>query len=256
MIRGQTASVLFSSTIAGLFVSVSANAQMSNMGVEAGMYVSNVKHATTGVLLVPDVGAHQSDPTAASVDLTQSTTGIHVYSSMAFSSVTADSAVLDFSIGMNGNGWPGNAFGPSMGGLGGNGGHLLYTNATSTTWTIGYDLNVSGSDTFGMQSIDIYLGPFTVHLGGTTPAPGHYSGTQAFNVGAGTWHVDTYFSPNVSGGSSFGSIDGQYDGSITFNFGPVAAPVPEPETYAMLLAGLGLLGFAARRRKQKEATLA
>lgn len=27
------------------------------------------------------------------------------------------------------------------------------------------------------------------------------------------------------------------------------APVPEPETYAMLLAGLGLLGFAARRKK-------
>jgi hypothetical protein len=28
------------------------------------------------------------------------------------------------------------------------------------------------------------------------------------------------------------------------------APVPEPETYAMLLAGLGLMGFVARRRKQ------
>ena len=27
------------------------------------------------------------------------------------------------------------------------------------------------------------------------------------------------------------------------------APVPEPETYAMLLAGLGLVGFAARRRR-------
>lgn len=27
-------------------------------------------------------------------------------------------------------------------------------------------------------------------------------------------------------------------------------PVPEPETYAMLLAGLGLIGFTARRRKQ------
>ncbi len=29
--------------------------------------------------------------------------------------------------------------------------------------------------------------------------------------------------------------------------------VPEPETYAMMLAGLGLLGFAARRRKQAQA---
>lgn len=30
------------------------------------------------------------------------------------------------------------------------------------------------------------------------------------------------------------------------------APVPEPETYAMLLAGLGLMGFVARRRKQEK----
>ncbi|MFL9710390.1 PEP-CTERM sorting domain-containing protein [Methylobacillus sp. Pita1] len=29
----------------------------------------------------------------------------------------------------------------------------------------------------------------------------------------------------------------------------VTAPVPEPSTYAMLLAGVGLLGFAARRKK-------
>ena len=35
--------------------------------------------------------------------------------------------------------------------------------------------------------------------------------------------------------------------------GVFAIPVPEPETYAMMLAGLGLMGFVARRRKQKEA---
>lgn len=30
-----------------------------------------------------------------------------------------------------------------------------------------------------------------------------------------------------------------------------AAPIPEPETYAMMLAGLGALGFVARRRQGK-----
>jgi hypothetical protein len=30
----------------------------------------------------------------------------------------------------------------------------------------------------------------------------------------------------------------------------ILGPVPEPETYAMLLAGFALLGFAARRRRR------
>ncbi len=48
------------------------------------------------------------------------------------------------------------------------------------------------------------------------------------------------------------SLRFSYDGPWTFvdevNFH--AAPVPEPETYAMMLAGLGLLGAAARRKRQ------
>jgi len=46
--------------------------------------------------------------------------------------------------------------------------------------------------------------------------------------------------------------------ATTFNTGAVDASaggpptsVPEPETYAMLLAGLGMMGFVARRRKQR-----
>jgi len=36
----------------------------------------------------------------------------------------------------------------------------------------------------------------------------------------------------------------------TYHIELITAPVPEPETYALMLAGLGLVGFMARRRKQ------
>ena len=41
------------------------------------------------------------------------------------------------------------------------------------------------------------------------------------------------------------------DSSVTIGYEYVFAPVPEPETYAMLMAGLGLMGLIARRRKQQ-----
>lgn len=39
-----------------------------------------------------------------------------------------------------------------------------------------------------------------------------------------------------------------YVSPITPSFNTVATPVPEPETYAMILAGLALIGFTTRRR--------
>lgn len=42
---------------------------------------------------------------------------------------------------------------------------------------------------------------------------------------------------------------------LRVEFGQSAVtPVPEPETYAMMLGGLGLVGFIARRRKNKQAS--
>jgi len=41
---------------------------------------------------------------------------------------------------------------------------------------------------------------------------------------------------------------GTYTGAFTVGRVAEVTPVPEPETYAMFLAGLGLLGFASRRR--------
>ncbi len=58
----------------------------------------------------------------------------------------------------------------------------------------------------------------------------------------GNWKY-THTWTNVS--DSFDTVSG----SVNFT----VAAIPEPETYAMMLAGLGLMGFMARRRKQKPA---
>ena len=50
--------------------------------------------------------------------------------------------------------------------------------------------------------------------------------------------ADAYFGYDSSAGNSG-------FGSVTYTL----VPVPEPETYAMLLAGLGLVGWAARRNR-------
>ncbi|WP_292996568.1 FxDxF family PEP-CTERM protein [Nitrosomonas sp.] len=48
--------------------------------------------------------------------------------------------------------------------------------------------------------------------------------------------------------SIIGTFPNQPEDGI-FLTSAILTPVPEPETYAMLLAGLGLLGFVVRRRK-------
>lgn len=61
-----------------------------------------------------------------------------------------------------------------------------------------------------------------------------------------------YTSPDYTNGTLLVSSS---DNLLRLNCGTdcgfVTPPVPEPETYAMFLAGLGLMGFMARRRKQR-----
>ncbi|MCP2012092.1 choice-of-anchor E domain-containing protein [Duganella violaceipulchra] len=53
----------------------------------------------------------------------------------------------------------------------------------------------------------------------------------------------------TSGGNAKYGTDILMDGYAHVTYTYETAPVPEPETYAMLLAGLGLMGVVARRRK-------
>ena len=66
------------------------------------------------------------------------------------------------------------------------------------------------------------------------------------------WVLSYAFGINDNGwivGGAYNTITHQSHGFLLKQIAAPVAAVPEPETYAMLLAGLGLLGFTARRSK-------
>jgi len=65
-----------------------------------------------------------------------------------------------------------------------------------------------------------------------------------------TDHHAIFVDPLSTDSLAVGADIGNYIGAQNAGVNLFAAAVPEPETYAMMLAGLGLLGLAARRRKQ------
>lgn len=66
---------------------------------------------------------------------------------------------------------------------------------------------------------------------------------SVLNVGAGT-HTLAFLGTNPTGARDTSAFIDRVAMNVT--------PVPEPETYAMLLAGLGLMGAIARRRKASQ----
>ncbi len=114
-------------------------------------------------------------------------------------------------------------------------------------------------------------GTHTVNVNGDGANANSGTGDVTFTVGAGqmggninfawgaTTGIDVFMVWDITGNNwvssdidgngipGLGMIDGPFPGfSANFNF---AAPVPEASTYGMMLAGLGLVGFAVRRRK-------
>jgi len=69
-------------------------------------------------------------------------------------------------------------------------------------------------------------------------------GGQVYDI---RWNGSAFVTTDI------GPFPGQAEDGIFVTSDIIRDSIPEPETYAMLLAGLGLLGFVARRRKQQAA---
>ncbi len=84
---------------------------------------------------------------------------------------------------------------------------------------------------------------------GTSGSNGSFDahGSIVFAPALGEIRLD-YYTQGNTGAKGLGSTGTAIQSSAYFNV--VTAPIPEPESYALLLAGLGLMGTVARRRSR------
>ena len=67
-------------------------------------------------------------------------------------------------------------------------------------------------------------------------------------------HISLAWDQPITGGAYL-SVNGVTSGSLGGIYsGSIASAVPEPESFAMLLAGLGLMGAVVRRRSSRNAS--
>lgn len=104
------------------------------------------------------------------------------------------------------------------------------------SYTASFD--IAGNQRGGTDVVDIYFGDQSISMDIFASTP---------------WAtISLTFTPSVSGSYdlTFHNAGGDNVGAVLDNVNvSVAAAVPEPETYAMLMAGLGILGAVVRRRK-------
>lgn len=145
-------------------------------------------------------------------------------------------------------------------------GTLSYFNGTvAGNSTLG-NIDLSSRLNFVQPGIPVVSSDFTLRLNSTTNTSDpvasadfvnftNTSSSALFEINGVSYTVRISGFRNVVGdgflqssATSFHVMEGRNASAELFG-SVVAAPVPEPETYAMMLAGLAALGFVARRKK-------
>lgn len=124
---------------------------------------------------------------------------------------------------------------------------------------ISFDLSSLSNLTMDLASVKtkgLNLGAYTATLfNKTTSAVVDWSADIWFQAGK---YTSSYTFENLTSGSYVLSLTTLANSKLTVGFSaatvPVTAPVPEPETYALM--GLGLLGLLAARRKKAQSSSA
>jgi hypothetical protein len=130
--------------------------------------------------------------------------------------------------------------------------HFTFTVAGTTG--MNFDAIISSISRSADTGLDI-SGLSLYRVGGGTGTGGTAGDTlvsSGSSLMSGEMDVWTLSSDNLTAGNYYVLVSGNLvsDTSASFGGAVMLAPVPEPETYGMMLAGLGVLGVLARRRKQ------
>ena len=94
---------------------------------------------------------------------------------------------------------------------------------------------------------------FSQQLYGDTIVGMHFGNVEDA-AGTKSNNVTAFYRFDAGNGMGLDTITTKFDAlsnATLYSTGTSVTPVPEAETYAMMLAGLGLMGAVARRRKQK-----